>query len=571
MKFIEFDSQKCDDCFKCLRLCPTKAIAFTDQRRDIVDTLCIKCGLCQASCPQEALTIQNDHYQIKKHIKLGKTIVASLAPSFAAALNTDQPKKLITALRQLGFHFIEETGIAAEMVSQSYQHHLQETSQKNILTTCCPSANHLIQYYYPELLDYMLPVVSPMIAHGRMIKEKYGKEVFVVFIGPCLAKKAEAEDFPGAIDAVITFNELLKWLQEANIDYNTLESGEFDAKATIRGMSYPAGGSLFENDHLTPLTKDYKMLRVDGFERCQDLLESIKQDKIGNYCIEINICKGSCVNGPDMPHDGQTYYQRKDRMRQFLKQHETMTTLLPEVTQLAEKLDLSCTFKKHKTSIFYPSETEINAILMKIDKFSIKDHLNCGACGYETCRDKAIAVFNHLSQPEMCMPYLRSKAESLSSAIFEHTPNLVCVLDHQLILQESNPTFTKAFQLENGVASGIPIDLLMPETLFKTCLETKTSQLGQREHIAQLNQVFYCNAIYTEKFILGIMTDITLFEKSRQEMAIVKERTITACQEVINKQMRVAQEIASLLGETTAETKVNLNRLRDLVLRDEGY
>ncbi len=570
MKFIEFDQKKCDECYKCLRVCPTKAIVFTEHRRDIVDDMCIKCGVCQASCPQEALTIQNDKYKVKKHINLGKKIVISLAPSYASAFNIDNPKRIITALRQLGASWIEETSVAAELVSQCYETQIEKDPKKNILTTCCPSANYLVQYYYPELLDYLLPVVSPMIAHGKLLKERFGNDCYVVFIGPCLAKKAEAES-EGHIDAVLTFNELLEWFSEMQLDYTELAPGTFDAEPTLRGMAYPVGGSLFHNDRVTPINSQYTTLRVDGVERCKDLLETLKKDGLNKYCVEMNICHGSCVNGPDMPHDGQTYYQRKDRLLEYLKCHDTHQTLDTLLAEGAQKVSFEQTFEPKKTMLKYPTKEEVKQILRQIDKYSEKDYLNCGSCGYDTCEDKAIAVFNNLSKPHMCLPYLRSKAESLSSALFDHTPNLVCVLDHDLALLEYNPTFETRFHIDDISLKGMPILAFMNEDIFAECLANKASVVGRRETIDSHGRVFFCNAIYTERYILGIMTDITQTEKSRQELAQVKERTLVACQEVINKQMRVAQEIASLLGETTAETKVNLNRLKEIVLMDEGY
>lgn len=571
MKFIEFDQKKCDECYKCLRVCPTKAVVFTEHRRDIVDEMCIKCGLCQASCPQNALSIQNDKYKVKKHIKLGKKIAISLAPSFVAAFAVSDPLKIVTALRFIGAQWVEETGIAAEIVSQTYEDYIEKSPKKNILTTCCPSANYLVQYYYPELLDYMLPVVSPMIAHGKMLKEKLGEDTYVVFVGPCLAKKAEAEAFSGAIDAVLTFNELKEWFQEMDLDLEGLDPGNFDASSTIRGMAYPMGGSLFHNDRVTPINSQYEIVRIDGIDRCKDLLNTLKDDKVTNYCLEMNICNGSCVNGPDMPQDGQTAFERMARMTTYLKAHADQTTLDEILESEIKNIRLCRGFKNKKTILKVPTQEEIHQILIQIDKYSEKDYLNCGSCGYDTCIDKAIAVHNNLSKTHMCLPYLRSKAENLSSAIFDHTPNLVVILDHDLLIQEYNPTFRQLFGLDDISLKGMPLLAFLDETPFQQCLEQKSNVIGLRMPLERTQQIFYCNAVYTEKFILGILTDITQYEHNRQELLKVKERTLSACQEVIDKQMRVAQEIASLLGETTAETKVNLNRLKDIVLNEEGF
>ena len=570
MKFIEFDHHKCDECYKCLRVCPTKAIKFTEHNRDIINSLCIKCGLCQASCPQSALTIQNDRHKIKKQIHLGRKIAVSLAPSFAAAFEDQDPKKIITALRTLGVTWVEETGVAAELVSRNYEAMLETMGTENVLTTCCPSANYLVQQYYPELLDAMLPVVSPMIAHGKLLKEKHGPDCYTVFIGPCLAKKAEAEEMP-YIDAVLTFNELAGWLEDEGIPYRQLPPGVFDEKATIRGMAYPMGGSLFKNDRQTPIHSGYRMIRADGIDRCKDLLETLRIGGIKNYCIEMNICSGSCINGPDMPHDGLKFFQRKDRMLDYLKAHADHRELDQLLCESSADLSFKHDFEAHVVQLKKPTKEEVNEILRKIDKFSEKDHLNCGACGYETCVSKAIAVYNEMSKPQMCLPYLRSKAESLSMALFENTPNLVCVLDHQLNILEYNPTFAKTFDMEKHSLKEVPVVAFLDGAFFSECVKQEKSIFGQRVHLETIGKVLYCNAIYTERFILGIMTDMTAVEKSRQELAAVKEKTLVACQEVINKQMRVAQEIASLLGETTAETKVNLNRLKEIVMMDEGY
>lgn len=571
MKFIEFDKHKCDECYKCLRTCPTKAIAFIDNKREIIDDLCIKCGLCQASCPQGALTIQNDIYKIKQAIKENKYVAVSLAPSFISTFEFKEPEQIVTGLKLLGFNWIEETAVGAEVVSTHYEHVIESGTKTNIITSSCPSANYLIEQYYPGQVDSIIPVVSPMIAHGKMIKKKFGDECYVVFIGPCLAKKAEAEEISGAIDAVLTFDELSEWFDEMNIDLSTLEPSCFGDASTKRGCAFPIGSSLWKNDLKTRINNSYKYIRVDGIDRCKDILESMKRGSLENYCIEMNICRGSCINGPGLIKNELTYYERENKIHKYIDTKEKSVDNEIKRTDDNE-IEVSRTFKSKQLQLKKPTHHEIKEILASMGRYSVHDELNCGACGYSTCIEKAEAVFNGNSDSRMCLPHLRAKAENLQSAIIEHTPNLICILDEKLRIRELNPAFNRVFNEDSLDLKNLPICTLMEDKLFEKVLSEKQNIIGYKKNFKELDKVFYISIIYLdyEKVVVAIFTDVTLEEKNRQELLRVKEQTITSCQEVIEKQMCVAQEIASLLGETTAETKVNLNRLKDIVLNDDG-
>ncbi len=571
MKFIEFDKNKCDECYKCLRTCPTKAISFSDNKREIIDDLCIKCGLCQASCPQGALTIQNDIYKIKQAIKDNKYVVVSLAPSFISTFEFKDPRQMVTGLKLLGFKWIEETAVGAEVVSNHYEHIIEDGTKTNIITSSCPSANYLIEQYYPGQVDSIIPVVSPMIAHGKMIKKKFGEECYVVFIGPCLAKKAEAEEISDAIDAVLTFDELSEWFEEMNISLSTLEPSCFGDESTKRGCAYPIGSSLWKNDLKTRVNNSYKYIRVDGIDRCKDILESLKRGSLENYCIEMNICRGSCINGPGMIKNKLTYYERENKIHRYVDSKDKCVDNKDKKIDNSN-IEVKRTFKSKQLKLKKPTHYEIKEILASMGRYSVHDELNCGACGYSTCIEKAEAVYNGLSDRRMCLPYLRAKAENLQSAIIEHTPNLICILDEKLRIRELNPAFNRVFNEDSLDLKNLPICTLMEDKLFEKVLLQKQNIIGYKKNFKDLNKVFYISIIYLdyEKVVVAIFTDVTLEERNRQELLRVKEQTITSCQEVIERQMCVAQEIASLLGETTAETKVNLNRLKDIVLNDDG-
>lgn len=564
MKFIDFDKEKCDECFKCLRTCPTKAISFKKHQREIVNDMCIKCGLCQQVCPQNALSIHSDIVKIKHLINTTNKVAVSLAPSFPTAFKTDKPLKIVTALRLLGFDIIEETGIGAEEVSKVYMKALKNWNQPNAITTCCPAANYFIEMYYPEEISKMLYVVSPMIAHGRMIKERYGKNTKVVFIGPCLAKKAEGKEIPGSIDGVLTFHELSLWLDDSSIDLEYLKESNFDQSASIHGKKYPMGAiASCEQD-----TK-FEYVKAQGINQCKDMMEDLSKNKFDNLLIELNVCDGSCINGPDYP-ENESYFEKLSRMKNYFS--NSLQNQDNSSNYIHNNIDLRRSFKNKKLIKETPSSEDLKEILEKIDKYDETDYLNCGACGYSSCFDKAKASYYNFSDITMCMPYLRSKAESLQSIIFDNTPNLIMILDKNLNVIDFNPAFRKIFNLNNTSVRKYNISDYIKNDIFRKIFESKSNIIGLKERFKEIDKVFIINLIYIESddVVVSIMTDITSNEKNKEELSIVKGRTLKVCQEVINKQMRAAQEIASLLGETTAETKVNLNKLKDIVLEEDN-
>lgn len=571
MKFITFDPHHCDNCYKCLRVCPTKAIAFTGSQREIIDALCIKCGLCQSSCTQNALTIQNDKFKIRKALLTGGKIAVSLAPSYSGAFMSASPGKLFSALKQLGFQWIEETAFAAESVSRQYEDYLTTHGPENMITTSCPSANLLLELRYPELIPLMPPVVSPMIAHGRMLKQKLGPGWQVVFIGPCLAKKAEAEEIPHSIDYVLTFNELHHWFEEAHIDLDAQPEEPCEHRPTQRGAGYPLGGSLFDSEFRDKINDNYRFIRAEGLDRLIDVFEALKGGKISGYCIEMNMCNGSCVNGPDMPDTGARYYQRKDWMVSRLEQLSADATPLPALQENTPEI-MSRNFHENRPHFPDPSPEDVKAILNSMGKYSEDDLLNCGACGYPSCKEKVVGIYRGFAEKTMCMPYMKSIAEGLQSAIFHSSPNPICILDDALKIRECNPAFETTFNVTGMKLKKISVFGFLPESLFDTLSLSEDTVHSEKIHLPVVDRTFLANVVplTAQKSVICILADITLSEKQRHELASLKEETLSSCQQLIDKQMRMVQEIAGMLGESTAETKVSLNRLKTLVNQGEA-
>ena len=570
MKFIEFDHNKCDECFKCLRVCPTKAIAFTKHSRHIIDDLCIKCGICQMNCPPGALKIHLDLTSVQRAIHQKRKVVASLAPSFAGVFNLESSGQIVSALKRLGFYAVEETARGAEIVSLEYEKFITEGKSENIITSCCPSSNYLIQRYYKKALDSVIPVVSPMVAHGYDIKKRYGSDTFVVFIGPCLAKKAEAVDMPDSIDAVITFKELTNWLLEEQIQLDAMANSVFQTPATKRGRAYPLGGSLWRGDMKTRINTDYTYVHVDGIEACETFLQAVDDGEISGFCAELNICSGSCLNGPDMPSDAPNLFKRMSLMSSHANDVGNDTRPFEPCDVLPNYLHRN--FPPKSTGFPQVNDNQISEILIQMEKYTEKDQLNCGACGYSTCYDKAVAISRDLSDVNMCLDTLRRKAESLQSIIFENSPNAICILDSELRIQEVNPSFNKLLNATKIKLTHWPIAALVDDPIFEEIVTGDSTHHSKKIYLASILRTFYTNIVKLNngKIYVVILTDITEYENSQEEFERVKAETLVTCQEVIDKQMRIAQEIASILGETTAETKMGLNKLKKLVLTNGG-
>ena len=561
MNLIKLNKSLCDNCFKCLRVCPTKAIKFSNNERTIIDNKCIKCGLCHSQCSQNALELVDQYEEVKCAIASTKKTIVSLAPSYVSAFNIDNSNKIVTAIKKLGFDHIEETAIGAEIVYEKYNIDIKECSTSNIITTCCPSATYLVESHYPKLISSMLQVVSPMVAHGMDIKRRYGKDSFVVFIGPCLAKIVEADESECMVDAVITFSQLDKWLKDEDIDINLQLPTPCDYYGTSTGKAFPLGCKI-ESER-------YEYLHVDGIENCKSILDDIEKGKVSNLSIELNICKDSCINGPEMPKNIQeSHYVKKLRMKNHIKNLNERDVVSDIKTS---RLDLAKRFQQREICISTPSEEKLNEILRMMRKYSEKDHLNCCACGYESCIEKATSVYNGSSNYTDCLPYLREIAEEEHSLLISNSPNGICVLDNENIVKQTNPKFDMLFNKNNGISLvGLPIDFMVSSNQFAVLLNANKNVLSEKIYEENLDKYFLVNLIYDSHKIQTVVffTDISSHEKNKMELERMKKDTLEKTSEVIDKQMRVVQEIAGLLGETTAETKMSLIELRDLIIRE---
>lgn len=573
MNVIGFKEAKCKNCYKCVRICEVKAIVVKDQQAQISNDSCILCGHCLDACPQNAKTLISDLEHVKEYISSGQKTVISLAPSYLGIMKFEVPGQVFTALRKLGFYQVRETSEGAVYVTEEYKKLIQQGNMKNIITTCCPSANDLIEIYYPSLVPYMAPVVSPMIAHGRLIKQELGEEVKVVFLGPCIAKKREAmtdSRTKGAIDAVINFTELAEWLVEEKINVQECEASAPDNKSPEVNRLYPITSgiisSVMAGNSQQRQVDRYRKFYVHGMNNCIELLKSMEKGEVSDSFIELNICNGGCIKGPAVDTSGVSRFKVKLDMEERIPK----TPVTVEEMGDSKEFSIRKQFEPRRSKEHVPSDREIRTILKKIGKYSKADELNCGACGYSSCREKAIAVYHGKAELSMCIPYMHDRASSMANVVLDTTPNAIVMVDSEMKIVEFNKSAQNIFRTTRSKAVERYLYEFIDHSDFEYVLTTKTSILGKKVAYKEYGITTLQNIVYVseQNNVLGILIDITGDVQKEYQAYQVKMETIEMAQRVIDKQMMVAQEIAGLLGETTAETKVTLTKLRDTILYD---
>ena len=568
MKVIDFKDAKCRHCYKCVRNCAVKAISVKDEQARIMVDHCINCGRCLEVCPQNAKTFASDMERVKGYLRQGFKTVISIAPSYAGVLEFDTPGQVVDALQRLGFWEVRETAEGAALVTNEYKKLVRENKMPNIITTCCPSVNDLIEKYYPDCAKLMAPVVSPMVAHGRYIKKIYGPDVKVVFLGPCIAKKQEAigdDRVFGAVDAILTFEELADWFDEEGIDLHACEDKPMGNPDPKINRLYPVSGGVIQSVITEEEADGYHKVFVDGLENCMEMLECLQKGELDHCFIEANVCEGGCAKGPASAHWNTSYVKTKVKIENVVSYKAARD--LPDMSTE----ELAKEFGDHSLSDLMPSEEQIRRILRSTGKYSVEDELNCGACGYSTCREKAIAVFQGKAELSMCMPYALAQAESMSNVVMDVTPNMIFVIGNDMRILDCNRKGQELLGVGHEEAVQRYIFEFIEAEDIENALLTREPVLHKKVHLENGRMVAEETIVYIENLDAVLVTyqDVTREEKIKEQHYNLKVETVEMAQKVIEKQMMVAQEIAGLLGETTAETKVTLTKLRDSILNEE--
>lgn len=571
MAIIDFKATKCKHCYKCVRNCEVKAIMIKDERAEIMPDKCILCGKCMQVCPQSAKTLVSDLNTVKGYIANHIPTVVSIAPSYMGLLKYKTIGQINAALRKLGFTDVRETSEGAAVVTAEYARLLEEGEMETIITTCCPSVNDLIEIYYPQLIPYMAPIVSPMIAHGKMLKEELGPNVKVVFLGPCIAKKKEAGDVrhDSCIDAVLNFNDINRWLNEEEITIEDCEDIPFRHLDPKVNRLYPVTNGVVNSVLATEEKKDgYRKFYVHGARNCIDLCESMVRGEIKGCFIEMNMCSGGCIKGPTVEDESISRFKVKLDMEETIEKDPAKKS---EVEEIVNKISFNKLFMDRSPREPMPTEAQIQEILKRTGKTKPEDELNCGACGYSTCREKAIAVFQKKAELGMCIPFMHEKAESLSNLVMETSPNIVLIVDKDMKVLEYSAVGEKYFGKTRQEALNMYLYEFIDPSDFQWVYDSHQNIHGKKVTYSEYNFSMLQNIVYIEKedVVLATFIDITKEEELAKQEYEKKLETIDLAQRVIHKQMMVAQEIAGLLGETTAETKTTLTKLCRSLL-DEG-
>ena len=551
---LTLKKSNCKNCYKCIRHCPVKSIRFSANQAHIIGNECILCGQCFVVCPQNAKEISSELEKTRVLIQSGAPVYVSLAPSFIANYEGVGIGAMEQALKQLGFAAVEETAIGATIVKNQYEKLLKDEHRDIVITSCCHSVNLLIQKYFPDELKYLADVVSPMQAHALDIKRRV-PEAKVVFVGPCVAKKDEAEHYEGIVDAVLTFEELTEWLASERIKLQA----NVDENDNSRARFFPTTGGILKT--LSEQLPEYNYIAIDGIENCMAALRDIESGNVHNCFLEMSACVGSCVGGPVM----EKYH--RSPVRDYMAVANYAGTKDFDVTPLGE-VDIHKQFEVIAHKLPMPSEGEIREIMHRMGKNKPSDELNCGSCGYNTCREKAIAIYQGKAEISMCLPFLEQKAEGFSDAIVKNTPNGLIVLNDNLEVQQINAAAMKIVNLRNdGDILGDQVVRILDPIHYMKVRDTHQSIVNQRDYLAEYGKYVEQTILYDQSghLIIGIMRDVTEEVAAQERKDRVNRQTIEITDKVVDKQMRIVQEIASLLGETAAETKVALTKLKESI------
>lgn len=568
MQVINFQKASCKHCYRCVRSCSVKAICVKNDQAQIMDDYCILCGHCLEACPQNAKTFSSDLDRVKEYLRQGYKTIISIAPAYLGVLEYNHPGQVVGALLKLGFSGVRETAEGAAYITNAYHRMLDAGKMKNIITTCCPSVNDLVEKYYPSLTPYMAPVVSPMIAHGKMIKKIYGDDVRVVFLGPCIAKKEEAAydmRTGGCIDAVINFAEIEAWLEQENIDIRQCDSRPMDNPDPKINRLYPVTHGILQSVLAKGEDNHYKKLFVDGADNCHELFRAMEADEINRYFAEVNICDGGCINGPALAG------LKSSRFKSRFAIEAQVEHKAPAYPESLKGISLDKQFYSRQLKEKMPTEEEIIHILKATGKYNKDQELNCSACGYATCRDKAIAVYQGKAEQQMCLPYNFEMANSKANTVLEVTPNAILIADASMKITEFNKKAEEIFGIHRSNALNMYLFDLMETDDAEQVIRTHQPIHRKKYELKSYGIMSLMTIVYTsnQDSILIILQDITEEEKELEKQYMLKIDTVEMAQKVIDKQMMVAQEIAGLLGETTAETKATLNRLKRTILSDD--
>lgn len=558
---------ECQDCYKCLRQCPVKAIRIQDGHAAVVPDMCISCGSCVKVCPAGAKKIRDDLDRARRLVETREKVFVSLAPSFRSEFADLDAPKLIHAIRRLGFQGVSETALGAQEVSAHVAERLSSRVPEVLLSSACPTVVELVKKYRPEWGGATLDMLSPMLAHSRLLRRHCGPEIGVVFVGPCIAKKLESDRHADLVNVALTFDELKLWWRLAGIEPAAAEAGpedRFVPESAGEGALYPIDGGMVAGLKAQCHVTDANFMAFSGVGNVLDALADLETaSHERSLFLEMLACEGGCVNGPCVTKRNGTALKRC----RIIESANVPAQPFPRrpALDLFYRLDLPPVRRAEY------SEAEIAQALERVGKFGREDEINCGGCGYDSCREFARALLDRRAETNMCVGYMRQLASKKANALIRTMPAGVVIVDDHLRVVESNRRFAEflgeraltAYEASAGM-EGACLDRLAPfHHLFAQVLGEGTERM---ERDVRLGEAVLNVSVFTiepNRLVGGIVQDIT-------EPAVRKERIVQQARKVISRNLETVQQIAYLLGENAAESEVILNRIVESFGKDAG-
>ena len=549
---------ECHDCYKCIRECHVKAISIQNGHASVIPEKCIACGNCVKACPSNAKRVRNDIEKVKNLFRAQKEVYVSLAPSWAGIFE-HSPAKMISILKKIGFKHVSETALGAQEVSIETSRIINNSENGLFISSACPVIVDYIRYYNKKFINNIVPIVSPALTHAKMLKEMYGDKIAIVFIGPCIAKKNEADRHPELIDAALTFEELKYWVAEEFTSTQSIElnpNEKFVPESAHEGSLYAIEGGMNETIKMNDIFKnDIQLLNISSIENLEKALSGLDLKAINKKIfIEALACEGGCLAGPCNSSKKPEVLRVSDALAKIEKR-DTIP-IEPKAVVVEEYTEKNI----EKPSFSYE---KIRSTLKKIGKHGEVDELNCGGCGYNTCRELVTAILADQAEPSMCVSYMRKIAMRKAAAMLRCMPSAIVMVDNDLKVVESNEAFMRMFcgemydvfaERPEGI-NGACIDRIVDfADLFRLTL--KTSNDIHKERYPVKNRLYDITTFSIEKgeLVGAIITDVTQTELGREKIA-------HRAQEVISKNVAIVQDIARLLGEHMVETELLLSSI----------
>ena len=551
---------ECQDCYKCVRHCPVKAIQVRDGHAAVIPEMCVACGNCVEVCPVKAKQVRNGTGRARRLLAETVPVYVSLAPSWVSEFRGVSAAQLVRALKELGVAGVSETALGAQLVSAEIARELDGGSPGLLLSSACPTSVDFIRKYLPELAGRITPVASPLIAHCRLLRDTFGENIRTIFIGPCIAKKNESDRHPDLLNLALTYPELRQLFREEGIDparVTPRAEVSFVPEAAEEGARYPIEGGM--NDTIAFQTRNRKVhyVTLSGLENIDLALSGIRELPKGETVfVEMLACHGGCVHGPCAEHDSPGLLERL-RVLNYAR--------LPEQPrQRTAKGGIGDDFPAAAFEPPVPGINEIAAALRSIGKNSPEDELNCDGCGYDTCRNFAQALLAGRAEPSMCVSYLKKQAQKKANALLRSISSAVVITDKKLQIIECNRNFAalfgedtlEAFDACPGLA-GADLKRIVPFAgLFASSLQSGHDV--RRDSLKVGKRLYNLNIFNIEprEVVGAVIFDVTNTEMRREQIA-------ARAREVIDRNLATVQEIACRLGEQMADTELLLRSIAD--------